>query len=516
MNQTRSLLTQLRWRLQLQAFCRAAATTGLAAGIGTFGWALFAPSTLWPWSLLLWGVALLAAAGWAGWTALTLQAVAALIDHRAETCDRFTTALAFDALPAEEAAMPFHRAAREECARTLQNFDFRPWVPWQFPRRAFLAIVPLVAVAGLQWWVRPMLQTPERPADVATVKTAEQLEQLAKKAEESDSPEMKKVAEALKKSAEQLRAEAKGETPEKAMLRELSALEEAIKNAQAGANDLKTLAEALAKAEAAKEAAEALKKADAEAGAEGLEAMGKKLAEAGDDAASKEAMEELAKALKEAAQKMQQKSELAEAAAQGAKAAQSRDPAALAQALEKMGQAVRQSRQPNGSSKQSKQSMQSMLSALRDMKASRGDQPQEGQGKENGDSGQEGPSMVMTNPSAGQSGQEGEMAMGASETPGGKPGSDHDEGSKSSPYGNPGEKATEHGNQSQIQGLLGEGESLHTLLPAKPGEEPAKAGYKALYEAAAPAAEDALEKENIPIGSRTFVRRYFESIRPKQ
>ena len=40
--------------------------------------------------------------------------------------------------------------------------------------------------------------------------------------------------------------------------------------------------------------------------------------------------------------------------------------------------------------------------------------------------------------------------------------------------------------------------------------------YKEIYDAMAPAAEDAAQQENIPLGSRFFIRRYFESIRPKE
>jgi hypothetical protein len=32
----------------------------------------------------------------------------------------------------------------------------------------------------------------------------------------------------------------------------------------------------------------------------------------------------------------------------------------------------------------------------------------------------------------------------------------------------------------------------------------------------APAAEDAVQQENIPLGSRLLIKRYFEAIRPKE
>ena len=50
------------------------------------------------------------------------------------------------------------------------------------------------------------------------------------------------------------------------------------------------------------------------------------------------------------------------------------------------------------------------------------------------------------------------------------------------------------------------------------GGSPAKAGrrYKELYDAMAPAAQETVEQENIPLGSRFYIRRYFENIRPKE
>ena len=65
--------------------------------------------------------------------------------------------------------------------------------------------------------------------------------------------------------------------------------------------------------------------------------------------------------------------------------------------------------------------------------------------------------------------------------------------------------------------MLGEGESLQELTAAG-GGSPARAGrrYKELYDAMAPAAQETVEQENIPLGSRFYIRRYFENIRPKE
>ncbi len=66
----------------------------------------------------------------------------------------------------------------------------------------------------------------------------------------------------------------------------------------------------------------------------------------------------------------------------------------------------------------------------------------------------------------------------------------------------------------RLAGLPGEGESQQELVNAAGDSSKAGRAYRQLYEAAAPAAQDAVEQENIPLGSRRFVRRYFENIRP--
>ena len=63
----------------------------------------------------------------------------------------------------------------------------------------------------------------------------------------------------------------------------------------------------------------------------------------------------------------------------------------------------------------------------------------------------------------------------------------------------------------------GDGASLVQLFRAAGGDDPqARRAYRSAYQVAAPAALDAINQENIPAGSRLLVRRYFESIRPKE
>ena len=56
---------------------------------------------------------------------------------------------------------------------------------------------------------------------------------------------------------------------------------------------------------------------------------------------------------------------------------------------------------------------------------------------------------------------------------------------------------------------------MQELVGATANPARASRGYRNLYEAIAPAEQNSVEQENIPLGSRFFVRRYFENIRPQ-
>ena len=61
-----------------------------------------------------------------------------------------------------------------------------------------------------------------------------------------------------------------------------------------------------------------------------------------------------------------------------------------------------------------------------------------------------------------------------------------------------------------------EGETLQQMLPTTGDTSRSNRRYKELYGAMAPAAQDAVVQENIPLGSRFLIKRYFESIRPAE
>ena len=513
----RSLLIQLRRRLLLQAALDAYAEGALgASGLLLAAAAVYRLSwnALTPWSF---GVLGLAAAWtvirvWSRWP--TLPQVAAFFDRRAGTHDRLATALAF-----AEPPTPIHAAALAECEDYLRrHFDGRRCTPWSIPKALPWLTVPIISIALLQFLPHTGPQSAlaiARAPDPVAIRTATELEAMARhieaKPQEKRPSDLQKVAEALKRSASRLREEAGGETSAKATLRELSSIEEMLRAAREG-NALETLGDALSKTAIGKEAGEALKKHDPKA-ADKLEELGKRLVEGRNN---DQKLKQLEKAMASAAAQLGDHSGLGSAAGQAASAARSGNAAGTGQALQKMGQSVREMRDSggNGGGGGSSREMQGMISKLQEMKAGReGGTPQPQSGGEGGEkSSHAGQVVVESGKNPKERGQQAIGVMGRQ----GKPGSELDLGTKKTPFGAlPPGNSTQPGKKIQLAGTQGEGESLRAMIATVPGAEPARAGYKPLYDAARSAAEDALVDESVPIGSILFVKRYFDAIKPK-
>ena len=100
--------------------------------------------------------------------------------------------------------------------------------------------------------------------------------------------------------------------------------------------------------------------------------------------------------------------------------------------------------------------------------------------------------------------------------PSGQAGSERDTGTTDTPFGKDVNAAGKDAKAQQLAGRQGEGESLQQSLTSAGDHSKSNRGYKDLYEAMAPAAQDAVLQENIPLGSRFFIKRYFEAIRPQE
>lgn len=509
-----SILRALRRRLTAQLLAGKMARAMLvAAGV------LVALAILDHWHAPALLAVISAASGWAAFSALRrrpdLAATARVVDRAAATRDRLATALEFTA----QADAEPRRLALRECVAYVRGQDFAPHLPWRWPREVRWLWVPLCAVALLRWdaHVTAALRNAEvASATKAMAPTLSELQKLAqemqKRSEQDKSGEMKRLAEELRKSTERLRADAKNSgDAQKSTLRELSALEDLVRQMQEQQRrqftpeELQELAKALRENPATEEAGRQLDKGEFAATAESLERMAEELATKGDERTA----EEIRKALQAALDRLAQQKQLSPSGQQAAQPS-----GAPTEAMKKLAALLRQMPSQRGSSpaqpgqQMSPQALQRLLSALEDLKQGEGKGGQPGAAK-GGDS----EILMQAFDHHSPDDQQGEKNA----RPTGLPGGEHDQGTTDSPFAEKSNPSTPKGADLALRGLQGAGETASQLLPgATSDDSKARRKYKELYEAMAPAAEEAVQQENIPLGSRYFVKRYFEAIRPKE
>ncbi|MEA3211599.1 MAG: hypothetical protein QOE70_4656 [Chthoniobacter sp.] len=452
----------------------------------------------------------------------SLPQAAAAIDRLGQTRDRFVTALAFSR---EEPSPELCALAIRECASFIRGADFARLVRLRPPRELLYLVIPALALLLLDWEARRTFGARDAAAAAGLAEiegTAKKLEELARQAEKTNElakmDELEKIAEELKRSAQQLRADAT--TPaeaEKAALRELSELEKLVQELQKqpGAPspaELRELAKALEKSEATKDAAAAMEAGDLTRAAEQLEKAMQDLAQQGDE----RTQEQIEQALKDALEQLAQQKQLSEALQklaqqQPQQPGQKGEAGQLSKELAEMLKKLKpQAGQQNQQGKpQDSQALKNLLAALQNLKFG------EGEPKSAGNQPPQGPptSLSLTQ-SSGPNQIPG--SAGDPRQPSGQPGSEHDTGTTDSPFGKNQDPAGRDAQANSLTGRLGDGETLQQFLPSAGDSSKAKRRYKELYQAMAPAAEDAMVQENIPLGSRFFIKRYFESIRPRE
>lgn len=451
----------------------------------------------------------------------TLPHVAALLDRVGGTKDRFLTALEFSTTPQPGA---FHLLAIAECVRYLRDERFQKLIRVRAPRQAAYLLAPALSLGLLQWEARDTFsaEAAEKTAARAAVEdTAKNLEHLAREtaraAEERNAAELQRLAEQLQRGAAQLRSEAVNpDQARKSALREVSALEEMVRELQKPPSavtpeEMQALARALAENKATKEAASALAAGDPAKAAEALEKAAAQLDEQKDQAAA----EQLRKSLEQAIKQLAQEKQLSEALQKVAREMQSANPQQggnssepprlLAEMLRKMAEGKSGAR---SSGKQNEQTLQGLLAALQNMQSGEGQEPQPSQAPPGNQ-----PSNGVKMESFAQSNRAGASGEGNPDQPSGHPGGEHDTGTTDAIIGKT-NTAGDKGSKQRVSGQTGEGESLQQTLLSAGDHSKSNRRYKDLYEAMAPAAQDAVLQEDIPLGSRFFIKRYFEAIRP--
>ncbi len=460
-----------------------------------------------------------------------LERVARALDAAGATRDRFVTGLR---LAEKSGANELDRVALTEIARWAKSQKLGPWLPVRLPREMPWIAVP-VATLGLLWWdaLNAAAIKDARAAEETTAiaETAKNLDHIAKltaiQGAENQEEKLKLIAERLRQSAEQMRADAAdGKDARKTALRELANLEELVKQLRrpeaAKAEELKALGEALAKHEQTREAAKEIANGN-------LAEAAKKLAQAAQDKPPDEQVNAtLKKALDHLAEKREQVSKQIEKLQQQAEGGRQDLLKQIADTLNDLAQKgtnVAQGGKAGAKGEQKKltdDDLRRLLGALEGLKDQQQRQdgdgpqtgaPQPGQTKDGEPSGEG--QVTMLNFSSGE--KPGPIPEDAIPSPSGKPGNGMDKDTTKDPFGANSSAPKDAARKEQNTGQLGEGESLSALMPsAAAGDEKATRRYRELYEAASFAAEDAVTQENIPLGARFLIRRYFQAIRPKQ
>jgi hypothetical protein len=510
----RAARRRMRTQGFLDRFIRFTLFAALALIVATAGhrWLAFFPPVPSEWWLIAPGIAFLAAFIATMLRPIALRDVAAIVDRLGGTRDRSLTALAF-----AEKSTPFQQLAEDECRTFLAKKNLSRLIPIRLPRTVRHLLIPVVTLALLHWESRIAADDRRLAAETAQMQvgpTVRHLEQLAREIEKTLDPanddDLKKLAEQLRMSAADLRAQENGaEEAAKAALRELSSLEQMLREMQkppesATPEELKQLGNALAQNDATKQAAEAMKAGNLAEASRELE-----------EAAKKPTKEEAEKTLREALERLAKQREMSEAMQKLAKQLQqSNGEGASSEALQKLAQMLKQMAGKKGSPGKPGQpptaeQLKNLLAALENMKFG---EPQNSDGEPQ--SGGDGNGQ-LTIQSFGKPSPDGSPSDGT-QIPSGQPGSERDTGTTEKPFGKDAGESPKTGSDGALAGRLNEGESLSQLLPTAGGTAKSARRYKEIYEAMAPSAEEAVVQENIPLGSRFLIKRYFESIRPKE
>ena len=451
----------------------------------------------------------------------------AWIDRRAGTHDRFHTALDF-AVRAHRT--PLEELTLAECVRYVQDFPVARWTPLRPPRTLLAVAVPLVSLALLAWHgALGIGQAPRDPAlQAAVAKRADALQKVAEQLQAKDKksqPDLDKLAEAMKRSAEKLKeSQQQGDEQKlKTTLGELSSLEamlnamkQAAKDNKVSPGELAALAAALEASQQGKDAAEAIKSGQLEQAGDQLQKLAEQMQKQGK---GEQALQQLARSMQEQAAKLSEaeRNEVARQMQEAAQGAQSGQEGLSQQALKRLAELLRKAGK-NGANQASRgkgsngppltaQQLQDLLNSLENMK----------EGLQPGGGGQgDGPGIPQSLASVEAFAKKRGDGSSAGDKASGMPGGEHDQGTNDHLFADkPPDVPKADGNAKRIEGALGDGATLQELVGAANGPAKASRQYRDLYEAIAPAEQNSVEQENIPLGSRHLVRRYFENIRPQ-
>lgn len=427
------------------------------------------------WGVLL-GVPLAAAAAasvW-GWLKTDWLPAARAIDEHYELKDRTETALAFLRRGRVD---DFEQLQLADAMRHLQRVEARQVVPLVLPNSFRWVVATTTLAVVLLCWPTGHAQVnagPSQPLDEIVTEAeivAEDLLKLVEELPEDHDPELDAFVKELLAKAAEMKEPGVDFREALAKLSEMQSALQAVAaelNVSATDEQMKAIGEALQSAEALQEAGKALQEGQYDKATE-------QLAKLDSPKLDRKESRAVADKLKQASQAADQKGlkKLGEAAKQTAEGLEKDDPAKTKQGLSKLADSAKQ----QGNSKKISDLLKKQVDKLTECK---GNCQSNAQGNKPGDK----PRL--------------KAGRGTNETvQGGRTNLDAKR------------------NEEKIQGLKGEqGDSDTETLTTKEAEESAKRELKEVYHKYRKLSDAVLESEDIPLGHRQMIRRYFEAIRP--
>lgn len=462
-------------------FVGGGASAAVVAVFRLLGWF---DSTLAGWGLLV-ALPLVVAAASAVWGLLNLDwlPAARAVDGHYELKDRIETALAFLRRPHSVANnSPVHVADIEElqladAVQHLQQVEAKQVVPLQLPNSWRWAAATMVLAVILLCWPTgrsQVLAEPSRPLE-AIVSEAEiveeDLQELLEQLPEEHSPELDALIKEMLASAEEMKEPGVDLREALAKMSEMQSALQAMAaelNVASADEQLKAVGEALQSAEALQQAGQALQNGQYEKAAEELAKLDNpKL----DRKESRAVSDKLKKASESANQAGQKK--LSEAAKETAESLDKDNPSQCKSGLCKLGECAKK----QGNCKKISDLLKKQCDKLGECK-----------------------SNCQGNCQADKLGQKPSLKAG--------------KGTNADFQGDRTDLAANR-SEEKIQGLKGEqGDSDVETIATPESEEQAKRGLKEVYHKYRKLSDAVLDSEDIPLGHRQTIRRYFESIRP--
>jgi len=426
----------------------------------------------------------------------SIRQTACWLDSIADTKSRFATILA---LRDQGFAGGWRSALQRECIWFAKTFEPRKWSRPRVPPNWWIAATPWLALILLNFQDQLRQTKGERDQDPVLAQTSILLEQMAvKSAGAVQDAQLRKLIDEMRKSAEQLRETRLPQSEAKRRaFEQFAKLDEILRRArdsQVTAAEMEALLNALASNDLTKNVEVLLREGKDEEAAQELE----KLAERLRDQAGKK-IRELAQSLQDSMNLLSEneKSQVSRELQQSMQAAQMGDSEEMRHLMQQIAAMIREGKISRAS--KNGQLVRSMIRSLEDLKnALRNGSLQ----------------IAETDEPLSQTQiMHFDQKDRNSGDPTGKPGGGGPADLHQKQIKDPLEAV---GQAKKAQGIIGQGEYSLDVISSAGSTGHANREYRQLFDAVAPDNEQAIEQEEIPVGSRNLVKRYFERIRPKE